>query len=554
MKKTHEFSRLIKMTLVMLLFVTGCAGKDLQTESDKVFTEWKTKAETSQGHSPAPIKRQLAKQKPEPERVLETAGAEAVDQRLPREKISLTMHGAEIPAVLRALARAVDQNIMINESVRGRIDVSLKAVSWDQAFRSILRTYGLTYLWEGNIVRVVTIEDKNRELEQLETDQRIKAKEKELQMAQPMITQIIEIEYADAEGLRENLERFLTPREEDKLLGSVMVDKHTNSLIIQAVRSDLEQMLPLIEALDRPTPQILIEAHIVEATKGAARSLGVQWGGLYHTSIGSYDYWNTAGDIANPTGSGVAPGSGESVNPESGTMGNFPANISATDVAGNLLGLNLGFLLESGSGNILSVQLQALEAEGQLNILSSPNITTSDNQQAFIESGRDVPYQSVDDGQVSVEYKKAVLRLEVTPHVIDNKTIKMAIFVTKDDVDFSNAVGNNPLIITKRANTDVILFDGQTTVIGGLNKEFTSDDEYGIPYLKDIPGLGYLFKGTNKKKDMEELLIFVTPHILSEQSQALSAVHELEAPADAFQETIAPTPQENNDTTDTKRP
>jgi len=165
MKKTYEFSRLIKMTLVMLLFVTGCAGKDLQTESDKVFTEWKTKAETSQGHSPAPIKRQLAKQKPEPERVMETAGAEAVDQRLPREKISLTMHGAEIPAVLRALARAVDQNIMINESVRGRIDVSLKAVSWDQAFRSILRTYGLTYLWEGNIVRVVTIEDKNRELE-----------------------------------------------------------------------------------------------------------------------------------------------------------------------------------------------------------------------------------------------------------------------------------------------------------------------------------------------------------------------------------------------------
>jgi type IV pilus assembly protein PilQ len=194
-----------------------------------------------------------------------------------------------------------------------------------------------------------------------------------------------------------------------------LVDRHTNSLIIQAVRSDLERMLPLIETLDRPTPQVLIEAHIVEATKDAARNLGVQWGGLYGTSINGYKYYNTAGDIANPAGSGVTPGSGESVNPSSGTMGNFPAGLTATDVAGNLLGLDLGFILESGSGNILSVQLQALEEEGQLNILSSPNITTLDNQQAFIESGRDVPYQSVEDDEVKIEYKKAVLRLEVTP-------------------------------------------------------------------------------------------------------------------------------------------
>jgi type IV pilus assembly protein PilQ len=529
MKKIKAGPRFTSTALVVMLLVAGCAGKRPPTESDRVFNEWKTKAANSQGHSPSTIKRQLPQQAPQAERPERADGRPVVDSRLPRQKISLTMHGAEIPAVLRALARAVDQNIMINESVRGRIDVSLKAVSWDQAFRGILRTYGLAYLWEGNIIRVVTVDDKNRELEQLETDQRIKAKERELQMAQPLITQIVEIEYADAEGLRENLEQFLTRREEDKLLGSVMVDKHTNSLIIQAVRSDLEQMLPLIEVLDRPTPQILIEAHIVEATKDAARSLGIQWGGLYNTSIGDGNYWNTPGDIANPAGSGVTPGDGESVNPTSGTVGNFPADLIARDVAGNLLGLNLGFILESASGNILSVQLQALEEEGQLNILSSPNITTSDNQQAFIESGRDVPYQSVDDRQVSIEYKKAVLRLEVTPHVIDNETIKMNLFVTKDDVDFANAVGNNPLIITKRARTDVILFDGQTTVIGGLNKELTSDDEYGVPYLKDIPGLGYLFKGTNRNKDLEDLLIFVTPHILAEQSRAISAVRGREA-------------------------
>jgi type IV pilus assembly protein PilQ len=510
--------------LALLILTAGCAEKDIKPPRDKFFRDWKAKAEDAQGHSPSPVKRTLTAPPSLSKPSEEAAQAAAQASRLSKQVISLTMHGAQVPAVLRALARSVDQNIMINDQVRGRIDVSLKAVPWDQAFLGILRTHGLTYLWEGDIIRVITLEDKNRELEQLETSQRIKAKERELRLAEPLLTQIVEIEYADAEGLRENLEKFLTRLDENTLLGSVLVDRHTNSLIIQAVRSDLERMLPLVEALDRPTPQVLIEAHIVEATKDAARKLGVQWGGLYGTSINGYRYYNTAGNIANPAGSGVTPGSGESVNPSSGTMGNFPAGLTATDVAGNLLGLDLGVILESGSGNILSIQLQALEDEGQVNILSSPNITTLDNQEAFIESGQDVPYQSVEDDEVKIEYKKAVLRLEVTPHVIDNETVKMDIFVTKDDVDFTNAVGNNPLIITKRAQTGVILFNGQTTVIGGLSKELTSQDEYGVPYLKDVPGLGRLFKGNNKNNGLDELLIFVTPHVLKEREPPLAAL------------------------------
>jgi type IV pilus assembly protein PilQ len=523
-KPNHAFRMAFVGTLALLLLAAGCAEKDIKAPRDKFFAEWKTKAADSRGHSPSPVKRTLAAPPSNGKSPGEATQAAAQDARLSKQVISLTMHGAEVPAVLRALARSVDQNIMINDQVRGRIDVSLTAVPWDQAFLGILRTHGLTYLWEGDIIRVITFEDKNRELEQLETRQRIKAKERELRLAEPLLTQVVEIEYADADGLRENLENFLTRLDENTLLGSVLVDRHTNSLIIQAVRSDLERMLPLVEALDRPTPQVLIEAHIVEATKDAARKLGVQWGGLYGTSINGYRYYNTAGSIANPAGSGVTPGRGESVNPTSGTMGNFPAGLTATDVAGNLLGLDLGFVLESGSGNILSIQLQALEDEGQVNILSSPNITTLDNQEAFIESGQDVPYQSVEDDEVKIEYKKAVLRLEVTPHVIDNETVKMDIFVTKDDVDFTNAVGNNPLIITKRAQTGVILFNGQTTVIGGLSKELTSQDEYGVPYLKDVPGLGRLFKGNNKNNGLDELLIFVTPHVLKEREPPLAAL------------------------------
>jgi type IV pilus assembly protein PilQ len=538
-------------SLAVLMLAVGCAAHDIKTPQDQFFAEWKTKAVDSKGHSPPPVKRalKLPSSAPEPSGGMGQPGADGT--RLSKQVISLTMHGAEVPAVLRALARAVDQNIMINDQVRGRIDVSLKAVPWDQAFLGILRTHGLTYLWEGDIIRVITIEDKNRELEQLETSQRIKAKERELRLAEPLLTQIVEIEYADAEGLRENLENFLTRLDEKTLLGSVLVDRHTNSLIIQAVRSDLERMLPLIESLDRPTSQVLIEAHIVEATKDAARKLGVQWGGLYGTSIHDYRYYNTPGSIANPAGSGVTPGSGESVNPTSGTMGNFPAGLTATDVAGNLLGLDLGFVLESGSGNILSVQLQALEDEGQLNILSSPNITTLDNQEAFIESGRDVPYQTVEDDEVKIEYKKAVLRLEVTPHVIDNETVKMDIFVTKDDVDFTQAVGFNPSIITKRAKTGVILFNGQTTVIGGLSKEQTAGDEYGVPYLKDVPGLGALFRGTNKDNAKEELLIFVTPHVLKQQVPVISALPG--AAPEQPSETI-PSPSGSGAATDTKAP
>jgi type IV pilus assembly protein PilQ len=432
--------------------------------------------------------------------------------------------------VLRALAKAADQNVMINERVKGVIDISLQEVSWDQAFLGILRTHGLTYDWEGDIIRVVTLEDKNRELEQLETEQKIKAKAREIELAEPLLTRIVEIEYTNAANLRENLEKFLSQSEAGNPVGSVLVDGHTNSLILQATRQDLERILPLIQALDRPTPQVLIEAYIVEANKEAARALGVQWGGLYRNKSGDDSYFFTPGSIAGGAGSGVTPGSGESVNPSSGIVGNFPAPFTNRDVAGNLLGFNLGFIFESDSGNILVAQLQALEEEGMLNILSSPSITTLDNQEAFIESGREVPYQTVEDDEVNIEYKEAVLRLEVTPHVIDGHTIKLDIFTTKDELDFENAVGNNPIIITKKARTGVILFNGQTTVIGGLSKETKSSSDFGIPYLRDIPYLGYLFGGYGRSKNKEDLLIFITPHILAEQHRAL-AEGRMPAPA-----------------------
>jgi type IV pilus assembly protein PilQ len=183
---------------------------------------------------------------------------------------------------------------------------------------------------------------------------------------------------------------------------------------------------------------------------------------------------------------------------------------------------------------LLDVQLSALQEEGKLNILSSPSITTVDNQRAIIESGAEVPFQVVDkDGNISVEFKKAVLRLEVTPHVIEGSMLKLKIVTHKDEVDFNNTVLGNPTIITKKAETNVILYDGQTTVIGGLSKETKSGSESGIPGLKDIPVLGYLFKGKSRTDKMEEILIFITPHVLKEKeaSQKLSSEKQTEKPS-----------------------
>ena len=192
---------------------------------------------------------------------------------------------------------------------------------------------------------------------------------------------------------------------------------------------------------------------------------------------------------------------------------NFPISSAAMAAAGGAG--TLGVLFGKIGGSLLEVQLSALQSEGKLNILSSPSITTIDNKAAIIESGAEVPFQTVSsDGNIQIEWKKAVLKLEVTPHVIDGKILKMKIITNKDELDFTRTVSGNPTIITKKAETNLILLDGQTTVIGGLSREKTSGSESGVPGLKDIPLLGYLFKGKSKSTEMEEVLIFITPHIL----------------------------------------
>ncbi|MEA3471640.1 MAG: secretin N-terminal domain-containing protein, partial [Thermodesulfobacteriota bacterium] len=317
--------------------------------------------------------------------------------------------------------------------------------------------------------------------------------------------------------LRENVESFLTKDTEGKPYGSVKIDKHTNSLIVQASRDDLGKIIQIVEKIDKPIPQVRIEANIVEATSDTARDLGIQWGGMYSNVADRSNYYITPGGTA---GTGASGGDGPlsgGYTPfgKSGISGqgfgvNFPVDVTTGSGMGSL-GLMFGTL----GGNILEMQLYALQQEGKLNILSSPSITTLDNQMAFTENGEKVPYITIDDdGDREVKFEDVVLRLEITPHVIDGDNLKMKINIKKDEVDLTRAVDGNPFIIKKETDTNLIVRNGETIVISGLSKQRTSEENSGIPVLKDVPYLGYLFKGERKGDSMEEVLIFITPRIL----------------------------------------
>ena len=500
-----KYQRLIKIFIVgisglllMAVWMGGCSQKKgLKDVQDPFYEQWRVKAEEAKGTSPV-------EPPPIDEKPFEIASQEEEEEvkpeapkPLPTRKISLKMNDIDVAVLLRALARAADQNIILNEKVSGKVNINIHQAPWDQVFNGILRTHGLSYAWEGDIIRIMTAED-------MDADLRTKTREQALRLTQTPLTRIVTVKFSEANKLKSNLDKFVTVDRGGKKTGSILVDEHTNSLIIQAIRSDMDRILAVVKKLDRPTPQVLIEAIIVEANKDVARELGIQWGGIYAGKSGSKDVIVTG----NQTGTDAIP-LNEAIDVTSGSVVNLPAmGLSGFDP------MTLGLIYTKVGEYLLSTQLSALQDQGKLHILSSPSITTLDNQTALIESGQDVPFQSVEDGEVKVEYKKAVLALRVIPHVIDGDTLKMYIKVNKDEPDFSRTVLGNPTIITKNAETNVIQSDGQTIVIGGLSKETSSRNKTGTPFLEDIPGLGYLFKRKSSADQMEELLIFITPHIL----------------------------------------
>ena len=510
--------------LLSTLLIFGCAA-DKTVKKDTPFEKWATMAETQTGRSPAPRDRSMSLSQ-EFLKGTGEAGEElkvAPIRELPTQLVTLKLHQADVKTVLRSLARIVDKNILVKNEIKGEMTIDFRDVPWDKAFKGILRTQGLTFDWEGDIIRVITLDD-------MEQDLKRQTQEMVSRQVAPLLNVVVPIDYIASDKLtvlKGNLETFLTRSKEDKPRGSVQVNEYSNSLIISASKEDLLKMMPIIEKIDKPTPQIQIRANIVETTKDTARNLGIQWGGMYARKVGSDNLYinpGGSGGSATPPGSALAgtytPTSG------AGTQGisgqgygvNFPIANAAITAAGGAA--SLGLMIGSIGGNILDLQLSALQTDGKLNILSSPSITTMDNQLAFTENGARVPFSTIDTSVTpptrTVKFEDVVLRLEITPHVIDGLNLSMKIVVKKDEVDEVEAhkVEGNPRIIKKQTSTTLIVQDGETIVISGLTKQRGFNSDSGLPWLKDIPVLGWLFKGEGKSESMEEVLIFITPKIL----------------------------------------
>ncbi|MBN2686746.1 MAG: type IV pilus secretin PilQ [Deltaproteobacteria bacterium] len=500
----------IVLALVGFMIAVGCAGSQ-EEKKDPFLEKWKVMAQEKKGKSPMAQIRRI-ELPPEPGTKPEEEGRE--EKILPTTKVSLKLRDADVKTVIRLLARAADQNILIKEDLEGRVSVDFDQVPWDQAFQSILRSQALTYVWDGTIIRVADMTDVKNDLE-------MRLVEAQKQEKAPLMYMVVPVNFADAKALADNVTGFLKKDEKGQVYGSVKVSEHANALIIQATREDLKKIVEMIVVIDRPTPQVLIEADIVETTKDTARSLGIQWGGMYGNTVNSNSYFITPGGSSSKVGTGTYPLSGGYT--ATGQMGisgqgygvNFPATMEGA--ASGSLGLLFGTI----GGSILDLQLNALQKDGKLNILSSPSIMTLDNQTAYTENGERVPYVSTDDeGNQEVKFENVVLRLEITPHVIDGVNLKMKINVKKDEINAARNVQGNPGIFKKETDTTLIVQDGETIVISGLTKQKSENTNSGIPGLKDIPVLGWLFKGDYKSQKMEEVLIFITPHILkSEASQ-----------------------------------
>ena len=417
------------------------------------------------------------------------------------QPITIDLRNADIENVLRLVAEESGVNIIAGEDVSGEVTMTLQGVPLDEAFLTILQTEQLGFELRGNVIRVAPQETLNAEEEQ-RAEARARAQEVE-----PLEVFLLPINYASASDLTDQVDGLLSPR------GSVSVDDRTNTLIIKDLADNLQSIRMLIETLDSQVPQVLIEARIVETNENFNREVGIQWGGDFSMSQGS----------GNPTGLifpnvlGVSGGATDSEAPVEGTSENpnYAVNLPAT--AGTGSGGAMGLTMGSVGGAVnLNMRLSAMEDAGYAKIISAPRIMTLDNREATISQGTSIPISVVSAAGVQTIFVDATLELTVTPHVTPDGNVRMAIEATKNEPDFQNTgAQGDPTIIQNQAETELLVGDGDTTVIGGIYTENTGRSVSAVPFLHRIPILGFLFQNHSETENRSELLIFITPRIVN---------------------------------------
>jgi type IV pilus assembly protein PilQ len=439
--------------------------------------------------APAPAMPPIAQKPEEKKQVAEAKEPEALGEgKYTGKKISLDFQDADITPIFRLLSDISGYNIVVNPEVKGKITMKLINVPWDQALDIMLKTFSLGKTIEGNILRVApyTVLAK-------ESEEAAKAKEAEAK-AEPLETKIFPISYADVSVVDKAIKdsKILTPR------GSISVDKRTSSMVIKDIEGVFPQIENILATLDKPTPQVMIEARIVEIDTNSERELGIQWGLNYKAP-------NTLSALGGSSGLGRGTFTGDNF------LVDFPAGI-APNVGS---GINFG-ILNANRTLGLDLQLSAVEKTGNGKVISNPRIMTVDNGQAKILQGKSVPIKKLTtEGTISTEYKDVTIELNVTPHIAPDNTIVMAIEIKKEDIDPTRpSVEGAPATDKKEAKTNVIIMNGETVVIGGMYKINTSDSESGVPGLMKIPILGWLFKTEKTSVTTTELLVFITPRIV----------------------------------------
>ena len=422
------------------------------------------------------------------------------------ERLSLNFQDIEVRAVLQLLADFTGLNMVVSDTVDGRITLRLKNVPWDQAMDIILKTKGLSMRRNDNVVLVAPTEEiASREKLELESQQQI------LELA-PLRSELIQVNYAKAADFA-----ALLKSTDNKLIserGSVSIDERTNTLLVQDTAAKLSEIRALVSELDIPVRQVLIESRIVIANNDFARDLGVKLGfGARGTNSSGHTGVVGGGLPGDLDGSAIGS-PGVEIPAGTGNQG-LLVNLPQTLAAGSGGAVNL--LLGKVGSYLLRLELSAMQQEGKGEIVSSPRVITSDQNEATIKQGVQIPYQeATSSGATSVSFKDAVLELTVTPHITPDDRIIMDLLVKKDNPDFTRAVLGVPPVDTRELKTSVLVDNGETVVLGGVFERTKSKNVGRVPFFGDLPYVGWAFKQEQIQDENSELLIFLTPKILKD--------------------------------------
>jgi type IV pilus assembly protein PilQ len=410
------------------------------------------------------------------------------------QPITLDFYETDVKNVFRIIQHVSGLNFAIDKDVTGKVTMTLKQpVPWDQVLDLILKMNSLGKHQEGNIVRIAKMstlqaeEERKRELLKAKKD--LLSQQKEVA---PLFTEYLLINYSDATSeIQPHLDKIVTKR------GSLTVDQRNNQIILTETEENIKKAREIIEKIDKITPQVVIEARIVEASLNFTKDIGTQWN--VHTNT-------------NPAIVGKdAPYASIYKDALGGSYGyNINMNTDAVNNEGGAIGIN--FARITGTPFILNAQLKAMETERKGKIVSSPKVVTLDNKTASIKQGFQYPYTSYKDGVSTTEFKDIELLLDVTPHVTADNKISMKVLIDKKDLYLMTEVG--PAVQTKKVETELLVNDGDTIVIGGIIQQSSNQTDVGVPFLRKIPLIGWLFKTEDKAKIKNELLIFLTPRIV----------------------------------------